>query len=119
MKEEKDKYKNMLTTKQNEINILSNKYNELNNKINSSKDEKIISLLITSIDENLALPIMIKDTDYFTKVKEIIFEKYPNYKKTTNKFYVCGKIIKMIDENKKIKENDLKDGDNITLVQSQ
>jgi hypothetical protein len=72
------------------------------NKINAIKytipkeiklNDKIISVIFNSYDQNILYSIICKNTDNFKKIEKKFYEKYPEYKNTKNCFISNGKII--------------------------
>ena len=102
-------------------NNLNNKILELDNEIKSLKSyflpngEKLLSIKIISTDSNIDLPILIKNTEYFSKIEQILFQKYPKYAETENFFLVNGTRINrfLTLEQSKINNNDI-----LTLVRN-
>ena len=80
-------------------NNLNNKILELDNEIKLLKSyflpngEKLLSIKIISTDQKIDLPIIIKNTEYFSKIEQILFQKYPKYAETENFFLVNGTRI--------------------------
>ena len=67
--------------------------------------EKIMSIIISSEDENIQHSIICKNKDIFNKIEDIFYEKYAEYRNTkeTNIFKLNGKKIdryKTLEENK-------------------
>ena len=86
-------------------------YRELNRyPIKLSINEKLISIIFFSSDENIQYPIICKNTDDFRRLEKLFFIKYPEYKYTICDFYINGKIINRM---KNLKENKINDGDKI------
>ena len=77
--------------------------------------EKLLSIKIISIDQKIKLPIIIKNTEYFSKIEQILYQKYPNYTETENFFLVNGTRINrfLTLEQNKINNNDI-----LTLVRN-
>ena len=65
-------------------------------------NEKTISIIISSKDENIIFPIICKSTDNFKLVENIFYEKHPEYKNNNNTFIVNGRKI---NESKSLEEN--------------
>ena len=85
---------------------------ELKKSILSGNKEKLIVNFI-SLDENIHYAINCEETDKFSKIEELLYEKYPEYKNTNNHFIINGnQIIK----DKNLKDNKIKDNDIITLI---
>ena len=70
--------------------------------------------MICSLDENLNFPIICKNTDNLNRIKELLSNKYPEYRKAKNDFYFNGKLI---NEKINLEENNIKDGDRILIVE--
>ena len=128
---------NIYRTKEEELNKKYNKNTDLNiklkkNEINYNqieeervkpkgeiskfpftllKNEYIILLIIMTKDEKIIFPLLCKNTDKFSKIKEIFFEKFPEYEKRKGKFYNRNKnkFLMMNEslEKCKIKTNDI------------
>ena len=96
-----------LELKDKEINDLKSK-----TIFNLQKGEKLMTVIINTY-ENIYYAIICKNTDKFSKIEEIFYEKYPKYKESENIFVLNNTKInryKTLDENK-IQYSDL-----ITLV---
>ena len=78
-----------------------------------SSEEKLMTLIVISNDEIVHYSFICKNTYKFTKIEEMIYEKYPEYKKRENSFVVIGKKI---NRNKTLEENKIKNSDIITLI---
>ena len=76
------------------------------------KEEKLISLIFISFDENIHYSIICKNTDQFSKIESLFFDRYPEYKELKNSFILKGKKI---DKSKSLEENGIKNIDIITL----
>ena len=96
--------------------IKTNKIKELENEIklfrtyyNFSSNEKLISIKFISGNQDINLTVITKNTDYFTKIEQILYEKYPKYRVSENYFLVNGSKINrhMTLEENKIKNNDV------------
>ena len=88
-------------------NKLFRKYN------NFSEGEKLISIKITSGEQDIDYSLIIKNTEKFLKLENIIYEKYPKYYETENYFLVGGKTI---DKHKSLEQNNIKNNDVIMLL---
>ena len=64
------------------------------------------------MDQNIDLPIIIKNTEVFTKVEQILYKKYPNLE-VEYYFLVNGNKINRYET---LEENKIKDNDILTLV---
>ena len=122
MKEENDLISE-LTEKLKNINkyINKDKMNELleeiriKDKIISkfpvklSEGEQLLSVIFVSSDQKIHYSTICKNTDNFSKIENMLYEVYPEYKKSENYFFVNEKKInkyKSLDFNK-IKNNDI------------
>ena len=134
LKKNKIKYENEIRNIKIKINELNDKiyYNnkeiiELNKKLNQNneeikkfksgeifkqKGEKKIPLIFRSMDQFLDYTIFCDNTDNFSKVEQLLYEKFPEYK--TNKIiFLCNG--KAINRYKTIEENGLKHNSVILL----
>ena len=106
--------------KDSNIYSLKNRLLELENELNIFKSyycfspgEKLISIHFISVDQNINnFKVIAKNTDKFSKLEDILYEKYPNYKDTDNYFIVNGKRI---NRNRTLEENKIKNNDTLTL----
>ena len=74
--------------------------------------EKIMSIIFKSDDENILYSILCKNSDKFIGLKNIIYDKYPQYKEYENSFLFNKRKI---NENETLEENKIKDGSIITI----
>ena len=97
-----------------EIKLKENKINEIKSTIpiEIKLNEKIISVIFNSFDEDIYYSIICKNTDNFKEIEKKFYEKYPEYKNTKNYFIVNGKEI---DKTKNLDENKIKNSDIITI----
>ena len=110
---------NIINEEKKKSNILNDKILELDNEIKLLKSyflpngEKLLSIKIQSTDGNIDLPITIKNTEYFSKIEQILYQKITKYTETENFFLVNGERINrfLTLEQNKIKNNDI-----LTLV---
>ena len=103
----------------NNINIeYNNKILELKKQINQLKSyflspgENLISIKFISCDKNINFSTLAKLNDNFSKIENILYNNYPNYKKYENYFLVNGRRINKYNT---IEENGIKNNDIITL----
>ena len=75
-------------------------------------NEKLMSIVFNSFDENIHYSVICKNTDQFLKIESLLYDKYPQYKYLNKDYYVNG--VK-IDITKNLKDNNIKDSDIITL----
>ena len=96
----------------------NNKILELKNQINQFKSyflspgENLISIKFISCDQNINFSTFVKPKDNFTKIENILYNNYPNYREIENYFLVNGKKINKF---KTIEENGIKNNNIITL----
>ena len=114
-----------LNKKIKELEIISNNNNkkndlkELENEIKLfrsfckfSEKEKLISIKFISTDQEFNFNIIAKNTDIFSKIEAILYEKYPKYVDSVNFFLVNGNRI---NNHRSLKDNKIKNNDIITL----
>ena len=75
-------------------------------------NEKLISIVFNSFDENIHYSVICKNTDQFLKIESLLYEKYPQYKYLNKDYFVNGVKINI---NKNLKDNKIKESDIITL----
>ena len=97
-----------------EIKLKENKIKEIKSTIpiEIKLNEKIISVIFNSFDENIYYSIICKNTDNFKEIEKKFYEKYPEYKNAKNQFILNGKEI---NKNKNLDENKIKNSDIITF----
>ena len=74
-----------------------------------SEGEQLLSVIFVSSDQKIHYSTICKNTDNFSKIENMLYEVYPEYKKLENYFFVNEKKInkyKNLDFNK-IKNNDI------------
>ena len=99
---------------------LNDRILELENELNKfksyclSQGEKLISIKFVSTDQIINnFTIIGKNTDRFSKLEEILYEKYPNYRSGDNYFIFNGNKVK---RNMTLEKNNIKDNDVLTLA---
>jgi hypothetical protein len=97
--------RNDLLKKENEIS-------ELNLYIPLPIKEKLMSITIISSDENIHFSIICHKKDNFSKIEELLYKEYPQYKNDNNCFFLKGEII---EKNNNLEKNNIKDNDIIIL----
>jgi len=70
--------------------------------------EKMISITFISFDESIQNSFICKNTHVFIEIENTFYDKYIEYKDKNNIFLIKGKII---DSNKTLEENNIKNGD--------
>ena len=121
--EEKLKNENLIKIKKEQENKLNNNYQinkilELENEIKKletyflSPGEKLITVKFISVDQVINFSVTAKNNDKFSKLEDILYDKYPEYKDKKNYFLFKGKII---NKKKTLEENKIKNNDVLTL----
>ena len=98
---------------------LSDRILELDKELNKFKSyclspgQKLISIKFISTDQMINnYTIIAKNDDKFSKIEDILYEQYPNYKESDNYFILKGNKIK---RNKTLEDNNINDNDIIML----
>ena len=104
-----------------EINKLYKEINNLNKKlkrypINLEENEKLMSIIFTSVDQNTHYSLICKNTDTIHKLETELYKEYPDYTETENYFLCKGKIINKFHT---FEMNNIKNGDVIILNQKE
>ena len=77
-----------------------------------SPEEKIMSIIFISSDENIITSIICRNTDNFKFIENKFYEIYSEYKDIDNIFILNGKKI---NKNKSLEENKIKNNDIIEI----
>ena len=93
--------------KDDEIKLLKSKF-----QFEILKDDKIMTIIFTSIDQMIHYSFICKNTDIFIRLENLLYDKYPKYRETQNFFISNGNIINRF---KTLEENNIKNSDIITL----
>ena len=100
-------------------NNIKNNIKELENEIKLfksyckfSEEEKLISIKFISVNKAINFNIIAKNTDIFSKIEAILYEKNPKYVNSENYFLVNGNRI---NKNRSLQDNKIKNNDIITL----
>ena len=109
------KLKDEINNLKNQLNIKNNEIKEIKNNINIKEKPKydindIIVINFNSAEVNYGIKCLADET--FAEVEEKLYKIYDNLRETNNMFTVNAKPILRF---KKIKENNIKDGDIIQL----
>ena len=104
----------------NLINEKENKIKELEEKIKRypfvlEKNEKIMSIIFSSINEKVNFSMVCKNTDTIHKLEEKLYEEYPNLSESENYFLCKGKLLNKFQF---FEKNHIKNGDIILLNQN-
>jgi len=91
------------------------KYCEIYFSNNKEKDEedKFLSIIFTSTDQVIHYSIVCKFEDYFSQIEQKLYKEYPEYKNSNNTFLCKGSLIQ---KDKSLKDNKIKNSDVITLI---
>ena len=118
-------HNNNQNNNQNELNMKINKlYDEINNlnkklkryPINLEENEKLISIIFSSVDQNTHYSLICKNTDTIHRIEEQLYKEYPKYTETDNYFLCKGKILNKFHT---FDMNNIKNGDVIILNQKE
>ena len=92
--------------------------NELNEKLKRypfilEKNEKIMSIIFSSVNQKINYSIVCKNTDNINKIEEQLYKEYPNLFENQYYIFLCkGKIINRYQT---FESNHIKNGDTIIL----
>ena len=100
----------MSKTKLNIINDI-----KLNIPLQIKSEEKMMSIIFISIDEVIHYSIICKNTDIFSNIEKIFYDKYPEYKNIQGEFFINGNKV---DRFKNINDNKIKNSDIIIFKPS-
>ena len=76
------------------------------------ENEKLMTVIIISGDQNVHYSIICKNTQKFTEMEHDLYQKYPEYLESENYFLINGKKI---NKYRILEENNIKNSDIITL----
>ena len=96
------------------LEIKNKEINDLKSKIgfDLKEGENLMSIIFVSVDQVIHYSIICKNTDNFSKIEKILYDKYPEYKKSENYFLHNGKKINRFET---IEENGIEYSALITL----
>ena len=114
-----DKQINIIPDNDSKIIDLYAKIDDLKEKLSRypfelKKDEKMISVIFTSDDQNIHFSVICKNTEKFIRLEEKLYNDYPEYSETNNYFVVNGNRIQKF---KTLDENNIRNSDIIILNQ--
>ncbi len=90
-----------------------NKHIERFPTVLEKEDECLISIIFTTFDQKFNFSVICKNTHTVEKIlKEKLYQEYPKYK-NRKYYFVCNAV--RINISKKFKENQIKDGNIITI----
>ena len=78
------------------------------------ENEKLISIIFSSIDEKMNYPMICKNTSKIHDLEKELYKEYPDFSYSENDFLFKGKII---DKNQSFQSIGIKNGDIIILKQ--
>ena len=87
-------------------NELFRKYNKL------SEGDKLITINFISSDKEIDYSLIVKNSEIFSKVENMLYFRYPKYIESNNYFLLGGNKI---NRNKTVEQNNITDNDVITL----
>ena len=90
---------------ENEIELFK-KYN------NFSEGERLISIKFISVEQDMNYSLIVKNTEIFSKIETMLYNKYTQYSKSENFFLVSGNKI---NTQQTFEQNNIKNNDIITL----
>ena len=102
----------ILNDKTNNIFQLKKEIKLFRDYNNFSSKEKLITIKLISVDQDIDLPIITKNTEAFSKIEKILYNKYPKYKNSENYFIVNGN---QINRNMTLEENKIRNDDSIMI----
>ena len=108
--ENKDLYKALLE-KDKEIKQLKEELSKFPFKL--SEKEKLMSIIIATLNEKINFSCICKNTDKFKNIEDKCYKEYPEFIETKNKFTLYNKEINL---NKSLEDNNIKNNDTIILT---
>ena len=78
------------------------------------KNEKLISIIFSSVSQNIHYSIVCKNTDDINKLERELYREYPQFSETDNYFICKGKVINKFHT---FESNHIKNGDVILVNQ--
>ena len=102
-----------------EMNQLYKQINDLNEKLKRfpfilERNEKIMSIIFASVDQNIHYSIVCKNTDNIHQLEGELYREYPQFSETENYFMCKGKVLNKFHS---FESNYIKNGDVIVLNQ--
>ena len=108
-----DKLINLINEKENIIKDLKEKIKRYPFVL--EKNEKIMSIIFSSVNQKVNYPMVCKNTDTIHKLEEKLYEEYPNLSERENYFLCKGKLLNKFQS---FETNHIKNGDIILLNQN-
>ena len=103
----------------NKMDELYEKIIDLQEKLNRfpfilEKNEKLMSIIFSSVGQNIHYSIVCKNTDDLNKLERELYREYPQFSETDNYFMCKGKVINKFHT---FESNHIKNGDVILVNQ--
>ena len=108
-----DKFINLINEKENIIKDLKEKIKRYPFVL--EKNEKIMSIIFSSVNQKVNYSMVCKNTDTIHKLEEKLYEEYPNLSESENYFLCKGKVLNKFQS---FEKNHIKNGDIILLNQN-
>ena len=101
------------------INDLYEKIEDLQEKLKRfpfilEKNEKLMSIIFSSVDQKIHYSIVCKNTDNINKLEGELYKEYPQFSETDNYFMCKGKLLNKFHT---FESNNIKNGDVIIVNQ--
>ena len=77
------------------------------------KNEKLMSIIFSSVDQKINYSVVCKNTDNIHKIEEELYKEYPNL--LENKYYIFLCKGKIINRFQTFESNHIKNGDTIIM----
>ena len=112
-----EEYKEKINKLNESINDLTKKNLDLNEKLSRypfilEKNEKLISIIISSVDHSINYSLICKNTNTINDIEKDIYKEFPEYAKKNNIFLCKGKMINKFET---FESNHIKNGDILVL----
>ena len=98
----------IISQKEKEINVLKSSLSFGQNDLGYS-----MTVIIQGVDSKVNFPIQCKSKQIFNTIENLVYEKFPEYKKIHNHFLANGISI---NKSKTLEENGIRDGNVILMV---
>jgi len=79
------------------------------------KNEKIMSIIFSSVNQNVNYSMVCKNTDTINRLEEKLYKEYPNLSERENYFLCKGRLLNKFQS---FEKNNIKNGDTILLNQN-
>ena len=108
-----DKFINLINEKENKIRELEEKIKRYPFAL--EKNEKIMSIIFSSVNQKVNYSMVCKNTDTINKLEAKLYEEYPNLSEREN-YFLCKGIV--LNKFQSFEKNHIKNGDIILLNQN-